>query len=511
MKASGYGDDVVGETVGTRRALRHDGARPRIGTQAREGAADGGRVKVRNWRGWGNRWSWMMGVGAMLGGSVGPWAADPKVPWRVDTALRLPDWVEISGEHRSRYETLDGQFRLGREGSDQAYAMRTLLLTQFKAEPGRAVVELMDARQYLSDAGSPIDTTMVNALDVLQAYARWDAGDLLPGGTNTIRVGRETLDLGNRRLVARNAYRNTINAFTGIDWLWEADGGGWVRGFYFLPVRRLPEDRTSLLDNDIVLDSQTFDTQFGGAYGEVPGLPWGLRLEAYYLYLHDEPSIRTRARDLHTPGFRLFREPKAGHWDFEVESTFQAGSSQERILPGAPSLDHFAYFQHGGVGYTFDVRWKPRFGVRYDYASGDPRPGDSENGRFDTLYGARRFEFGPTGIYGAVARANLNSPEYGLSFRPWKTIEVGVSHRFLWLAESRDAWTAAGLVDPSGNAGSEIGHQLEVRLRWNAMPGNVRFDTGYTHLFAGDFIGEAPGSAAKGDVRYAYVEATLQF
>ncbi|MBL9127468.1 MAG: alginate export family protein [Verrucomicrobiales bacterium] len=450
-----------------------------------------------------------VGMGLFLGYAA--WGAEAVVPWRLGTTLRLPDWMEVSGEHRSRYETLDGQFRLGREGSDQAYALRTTLLSQFKAEPGRAVIEVMDSRQYLSDAGSPIDTTMVNAIDVLQAYARWDAGDLIPGGTNTVRIGRETLDLGNRRLVARNAYRNTINAFTGLDWLWEAEGGGWVRAFYFLPVRRLPEDRTSLLDNDVVLDSQSFDAQFGGAYGEVPGMPWGTRLEVYYLYLHDEATPRTRDRDLHTPGWRWYREAKPGRWDFEVESTFQAGTSQERLGPTVPVADHFAIHQHGAVGYTFDHRWRPRIGVRYDYASGDSKSGDSENGRFDTLYGARRFEFGPTGIYGAVARANLNSPEYHFSVRPIPSVEVGVSHRFVWLAESRDAWTPSGLVDPTGRSGSEIGQQVEFRVRWNALPGNLRFDTGYTHLFAGDFIGAAPGSAAKGDVEYAYFEATLQF
>ena len=454
---------------------------------------------------------WVFAV-QWAGLSGGVWAGEgPVAPWRLSTALRVPEWLEVSGEHRSRYEGLDGQFRLGRGGSDQAFAMRTLLMTQFKAEPGRAVIELIDARQYLSDAGSPIDTTMVDAVDILQAYVRWDAGELIPGGTNTFRVGRETLDLGNRRLVARNAYRNTINAFTGMDWLWEAEGGGSIRGFYFLPVRRLPEDRTSLLDNDIVLDSQTFDAQFGGVYGEIPGLPWRVRSEVYYLYLHDEPTLRNRARDLHTTGFRLFRDPKRAAWDFEIESTFQMGESQERILPGAAVLDHWAHMQHGGVGYTLDHAWRPRLGVRYDYASGDPRPGDGENGRFDTLYGARRFEFGPTGIYGAVARANLNSPEIGFSVRPWPSVELGLSHRFLWLAEARDAWTPAGLVDPTGGSGTELGQQLEVRLRWQVLPGNLRLDTGYTHLFAGDFIGEAPGSAGKGDVRYFYTEATLQF
>jgi hypothetical protein len=438
-------------------------------------------------------------------------AGDIAAPWRLDTALRTPDWLDISGEQRSRYETLDGQFRLGRRGSDQAIALRTLLLTQLKAEPGRLVLELMDGREYLTDAGSPIDNTMVNALDILQAYARWDAHELIPGGTNTVRVGRETLDLGNRRLVARNAFRNTINAFTGIDWLWEHTGGGSIRAFYFLPVRRLPEDIPSLLDNDIVLDSQSFDSQFGGLYAELPKLPWQVRAEVYYLYAQDERTLRLRERELHTSGVRVYRNAAPGHWDFELESTYQVGESQQRILPTAPLRDHFAHHQHGAIGYTFDARWKPRVGIRYDYASGDSDPGDNENGRFDTLYGARRFEFGPTGIYGAIARANLNSPEYNLSVQPLKGVELNISHRFVQLAESRDAWTASGLVDPSGEAGSDVGQQVEVRLRWQAIPGQVRWDTGYTHLFAGRFMKDAVAIQEKGDVNYFYAELTLLF
>ena len=116
---------------------------------------------------------------------------------------------------------------------------RTSLLTQLKGESGRIVTEILDARQYLSDEGSPIDATMVNALDVLQAHVRWDAGELIPGGTNTVRIGRETLDLGNRRLIARNAYRNTINAFDGVDWIW-ADKETSIRSFWMTPVERRP-------------------------------------------------------------------------------------------------------------------------------------------------------------------------------------------------------------------------------------------------------------------------------
>ena len=77
--------------------------------------------------------------------------AEPVSPWRLGTALEIPDWLELSGQQRSRYETLGGQFRAGREGGDQAIALRTSLLAQLKSDPGRLVVEVLDARHYGSD------------------------------------------------------------------------------------------------------------------------------------------------------------------------------------------------------------------------------------------------------------------------------------------------------------------------------------------------------------------------
>ena len=430
-------------------------------------------------------------------------------PWRLGRELNLPDWLEVSGEQRTRLETLDGQYRAGFAGGDQALAMRTSLLVQGKAESGRLVAELLDARHYLSDAGSPMDTTWVNALDVLQAHVRWDVGELMTGGTNTVRLGRQTLDLGNRRLLARNAYRNTINSFTGLDWLWQGAGGGTVRVFYFLPVQRLPDDVDSLLDNDIRADTQSFDQQLWGVYAEAPRMRWGFRAEGYYFRMLEEADPGSRHRHLHTPGLRVYRAAKAGDWDFEVETTVQWGGSRSRA--GGADLDHFAHFQHAQVGYTWAAPMQPRAMLVYDHATGDSDPTDGKNGRFDTLFGARRFEYGPTGLYGLVARANVSSPGYVLGLKPWRGGEINLSHRILWLAEARDSWGLSGLRDATGGSGTSFGQQVELRVRWEMLPGNLRWDAGLVQVFAGDYLRNVPNSTGEGDVRFGYVEVTLVF
>ncbi len=70
---------------------------------------------------------------------------------------------------------------------------------------------------------------------------------------------------------------------------------------------------------------------------------------------------------------RLYKGPKPGEPDYEIETTWQIGTRGV--------TDHFAYFQHLDLGYTFNFPWKPRLLFHYDYVSGDRQPGDSQTDR----------------------------------------------------------------------------------------------------------------------------------
>jgi len=438
-----------------------------------------------------------------------------EVPWRLARAAALPDWLALSGTQRTRYETLDGQFRAGREGGDQMLALRTTLQVELNREAFGFVGELVDSRQALADTGSPIDTSMVNTLELLQAYGvvRFD-GPLLDGSRSEVRCGRQTMDVGSRRLVARNRFRNTINAFTGVHWQWQLADGATLRLFYVLPVSREPSDAAALLDNEIQLDDESFARQLWGLHAQWSGLPWGATGEVYVFGLHEDDTgdRATRNRRLYTPGLRVSRTPATGAWYFDIESVAQVGTTRGGTDPAdTTDLDHRAYFQHVEVGYTFDRPWSPAVALLYDYASGDDRPDDDESNRFDTLFGARRFEHGPTGIYGAFARSNIQSPGYRLTATPASGVDAMLAHRFYWLASDTDAWTTAGLRDPAGDAGSFVGQLMEARLRWDVAPGNLRLEIGGAHLFAGRFIDEAPNATGQGDSTYGYLALDVRF
>lgn len=434
-------------------------------------------------------------------------AADP--PWRLGATPGLPKTLTLSGQHRMRYETLDGQFRNGRVGGDQALMFRTSLLAEINFDKFRIGVEGLDSRVALADSGTPLGNTDVNPLDLLQAYVELPVTDLfVNGSTSILRGGRMTLDLGSRRLVARNSFRNTINAFTGIDWQWTGPAQNRFRVFYSLPVQRLVDGNP--LDNDPEFDRQDTDVQLWGLYYAPARLPWGDHGEVYLLGLHEDDStvLQTSNRELETVGIRLDRSPAAGRFDYQLESIYQFGESRATVATSdVTDLDHFAHFQHAEIGYTVASPWSPQLLLQYDYASGDDRGGDGDNNRFDTLYGARRFDFGPTSLWGAFGRANLSTPGLRLNLKPDANLNAFLALRGFWLADSDDAWTTAGIKNPSGSRESFIGTQIEASLRWDIIPKSVQVELGGAWLSAGELMSQA----GKGDAAYFFSQWVVLF
>src|SRR5690606_20230279 len=103
----------------------------------------------------------------------------------------------------------------------------------------------------------------VNATEWLQTYLQLSADDLLlEGSSPELRLGRQTMDIGSRRLVARNLFRNTLNAFYGAALYWDAERGPDLRLFYVRPVMRRPSAAAELLDNQWQADRSYDDYQF---------------------------------------------------------------------------------------------------------------------------------------------------------------------------------------------------------------------------------------------------------
>lgn len=424
--------------------------------------------------------------------------------------LPRPDWLKLEVEHRTRYEYLDNRFRAGQSGAGEILLLRTRLNARIRVSDWLSLGgEFEDARAYLTDDDTHIRFGFVNTAELLRAYFELSLDGPF-GGDQTLQFGRLTMDVGSRRLVARNHFRNNTNAFTGLDWRWQSENGKELRAFYTLPVQRLPIERNRLLENEVEFDSEGFEVQFWGLFFS-EALPWGDDGELYLFGLHERDSDHrpTQDRQLFTPGLRLKRSPREGRFDYELELALQAGESRPTIL-GSVDLDHFAHMHYAALGYTFAKIWSPRLILHYAYASGDDDPTDTRNERFDTLYGGHRFQFGPTSLYGAFIRENINTPGLRLELTPAVRWDAFIDYRAVWLASDRDAWGSTGVWDPSGQSGSFVGSQIEFRVRWEALRGGLELEAGYAHLFAGEFIDTAP-NASGGDTNYVYTQVSLGF
>jgi hypothetical protein len=404
---------------------------------------------------------------------------------------KMPTWLYVSGSHRIRYESLNKQFRSQGQGSDQQVALRTLLALGIKSSDFNFVIEAGDSRAFLNDDGSPHSTSMVNPIELIQGYLMWEHQNLFgQGDQSSLRAGRLTLDVGSRRLVARSKFRNTMNTFSGTEWKFKTKHGNELQMFYTLPVNRTPTAAHDLKNNHIEYDRPSGRAHFWGvSYSDKSSIQ-NHELTVFTLGLHEGDSKQTATsnRDLITTGITIKKLRKTGRFDYLLESVYQFGESRKsKKVTDTVDLEHFAHFHHVEIGFSAPITYTPRFTLEYDYASGDSRDNDGQNGRFDSLFGARRFDYGPTGIYGPFKRSNLNSIGLRISAMPSRFTEFMSSYRGFWRASKSDAWVASGISDVANVAPRFIGQQLEVRMRWEVIPRALKLELGSAYLRAGQF------------------------
>jgi hypothetical protein len=403
-------------------------------------------------------------------------------------ALRLPSWLDLAIEQRTRFELLEDPFRPGEPDTQTQFPLRTRLRVGVDGPgPLRFLVEIQDSRTY-SDGPLDYTDTEIDKIDVLQLFVSATARDLLGSGLRAdLHVGRMTLDVASRRLVARNRFRNTTNSFDGIH-LQLGDGEAWrVRAFFTWPVVR---------EENYMDDNVSWKKKFWGVAYEDKRIAW-LNLDAYYLGLRDKQSDLEH----HTFGLRGVRPQQAKQVDYELELMGQFGDTN--------GLDFSAVGAHAEVGYTLDLPWSPRLAGVFDYASGTSNPDGNESHTFDYLFGARRWDLDVTGIFGPFRRSNILSPGATLIVSPIPKVKLTTRFRYWELAKARDKFVGTGLQDPTGAAGRHLGEDVEMYVKWLPTPW-LELQTGWDHWFKGSYLHRVPNVPSTKDADFFYAMAKLR-
>lgn len=430
----------------------------------------------------------------------------------LQSAIGNPGDFKLSGSVRARYETLDGQPRAGFNRHDEQVDLRTTVLAEYRSSRLRIGAEMYDSRAYLDKTGSAVSANEVNALELVQAYVGLDLADALGTATSLqLQAGRMMLNLGSRRLVAADDYRNTTNGYTGLRADVKGRDGTTATFIYVLPQVRRPDDQASVRENRVQRDRESFDLQLWGGIVARPRTVAGASVELSYFRLReaDSPGRPNRNRDLHTVGGRIMRDAKPGKFDFEAEGFYQFGAIRASLAATAPKLDVSAYFVHLDAGYSFSGPARLRVSAEYDLASGDG--GGKAFGRFDTLFGMRRADLAPAGIYNAIGRTNISTPGLRVEIAPGKRFDAFAGYRAMWLAKRTDAFSTTGVRDATGRSGSFAGHQVEARMRYWLMPGFLRGEVDAVWLAKARFLETAPNTPTASDTRYFSTAVTATF
>ena len=188
---------------------------------------------------------------------------------------------------------------------------------------------------------------------------------------------------------------------------------------------------------------------------------------------------------------------------------YQTGEIRANAAASARTLDVSAHFVHADLGRSFSSAWRPRVSIEYDEASGD-EPGLRYT-RFDTLYGMRRADLAPSGIYAALGRTNLKTVGLRVETTPSKRLDGFAAWRALWAADATDSFSTSGLRDITGATGSDAGHQFETRIRYWLIPQSVRAEFNGVWLLKDGLTRDAPNAPGHGNTTYFSAALTMSF
>lgn len=426
-------------------------------------------------------------------------------------SLKNVDWVDLGLESRLRYEYRDNDFRRNKDFLDEPLLLRTRIYAAVKSkfDPLRATIELQDSRRF--DSVFAPDNRDFNKMDVLQGYGELyfkDAlgiDDLGNDRPISIKAGRMAFELTDRRLVARNEWRNTTNNFQGVRTTLGQPKSDWQADLFVLqPVIRF-------IDQADKADQAQW---FYGASGEWRKWSKVVTLQPYYyllqqngskvLYASDGTIAAASAhknREIHTAGLRGYGVLENTGLDYDANYVKQWGEDG--------GLDHDAYGYSLEAGYTASHAWKPRLSGLISFASGDKNPQDNTNQRFERLFGFAR----PWSNNDYIQMENIHASKVRVELNPDGELKFDFGYNRYRLASVTDRWSGgANLRDQTGNSGKNIGQEFDMRVR-HSINKYVGLIVGYTYFMAGDFTKNTSRliePERKANSNFLYIETTFQ-
>lgn len=427
-------------------------------------------------------------------------------------AFKDIDWLNIGLDSRARYEYRENSYLprvnttgIGDVAQRQYYPftpwlVRSRLYVGVKdiLDPFRLVIEFQDSRAF--NSLYQLQNQDINETELIQAFGEIYLKNALgtdakgQGRSISIRAGRMAFEIGARRLISRNEFRNTTNNFDGFrvrlgEWKNDVD----LDSFLMRPVVRYP----------YAWDRPEWNNWIYGSFLNIRNISPYFTLQPYFIGRHQfgDPLNAASAlkvkRDTQAPGFRIYGNYSNFDWDFDVMKQFGTVGTISQTYPYiwgfqnlatpyggyAQTKQHDAIAYGLEIGYTFaDHPWKPRISTGYIYGSGNASPWSSANNNVDTFYGFNQ----PFSRNDYIGWNNVKDPKIRIEFEPFRDTKIDSAFSAYWLASASDRWDRANLWAPPGNRGTFMGTEWDFRVRQRVNE-FINITASYARFWPGSF------------------------
>ncbi len=381
-------------------------------------------------------------------------------------SLKKIDWIDVGLQYRVRFEDRDNDFTRSIDNVDTPIFSRTRAYFGVKKilDPFRLTLEFQDSRKSHSRFASSDSET--NKLEFLQSYGELFFKDALGYERPiSIRYGRMSFGLLDKRLVDRNGWRNTTNNFQGFRAIFGQNKNDWQLDTFALQTLNRPLER---------MDHRNNDQWLYGAVGNWRRWSKVTTLQPFYFRFDQKKTALQSKKEIHSTGLRSYGVFGNSNFDYDFSGTVQFGRNNNQKQRAFGSVAE--------IGYNFKHSWKPRLSENYVYGSGDKNPNDNKDQRFDRLFGASN----PITKNDYFQWENINAVKTRIEFEPNQKLRVDSGYSFYWLASSTDRWNKGNLRDNTGSSGNFLGQEFDSRIRYKFNP-NLDSAIGYVHFKPGEF------------------------
>ncbi|MFH1799038.1 MAG: alginate export family protein [Candidatus Omnitrophota bacterium] len=402
--------------------------------------------------------------------------------------IQIGDYiVDIGFDNCLRWESIEDYDFSSNDSYSKIYNRFRLNSKISYKDSFEVFVEGIDAREWVYNIkrGSQFDD-----FDLHQAYLYLSN---IMDSNLSLKVGRQKLSYGKKRLLAAPTWSNQIRSFDAA--------------VAKLEFSKLTSDL--IFGNAVEYDSNNFnDSQEGeylyGTYNTYKAFDF-LLVDFYFLSQIDRKTIvtgedgRVGHLERYTMGGR-FNVEAAKDLNFDFEGDYQFGEK------GTSDIDAYALSFYAEK--KFSAIFSPKVKLEFNLASGD---NDLTNNEYNTFIPVYQTTHGPYGIIDFFRWQNMREIALFTSFKPAAKLFLNPEFHWYWLDNEADAWYRSSgskmFSNTTGNTASYVGSEYSLVASYE-LNKNTNFELGYSYFLCGDVAKKAGDNDG---VSFGYLHTIIKF